>query len=180
MTSREISNGMNSSNYSKEQLVEMLQLLPHPEGGFYKETYRSEHSIPNAVLAGKHEGDRSYGTGIYFMLTGDTFSAFHRIEQDELWFFHQGTTIELHMISPEGEHSIHLIGNDIVKGEQPQLLVPATYWFAARVLDNNEFALVSCTVSPGFDFRDFILPSKEELTKEFPQHAAVIAQFTRH
>jgi predicted cupin superfamily sugar epimerase len=171
---------MNSSLYSKQQLIETLELQPHPEGDFYKETYRSEHSIPNNALAGNHEGDRSYSTGIYFMLTGDTFSAFHRIEQDELWFFHQGYTIELHMISPKGAHSKHLIGNDISSGERPQLLVPATYWFAARVVDTSEFALVSCTVSPGFDFRDFILPSQEELTMKFPQHAAIISQFTRH
>ena len=171
---------MNTSSYSKEQLVEMLDLRPHPEGGFYKETYRSSHLIPNNVLAGNHEGDRSYGTGIYFMLTGDTFSAFHRIEQDELWFFHQGATIELHTISPEGHHSKHLIGNDIANNEHPQLLVPATYWFAARILDSKAFALVSCTVSPGFDFRDFVLPSKSELTELFPQHAMLIDQFTRH
>lgn len=171
---------MSHSKQSKEQLVSLLDLQPHPEGGFYKETYRSEHSIPNNVLAGNHEGDRSYGTGIYFMLTGDAFSAFHRIEQDELWFFHQGGTIELHMISPLGEHTKHLIGNDIVNGEEPQLLVPATYWFAARVVEEDNFALVSCTVSPGFDFRDFILPSKIELTAKFPQHAQIIDQFTRH
>ncbi len=171
---------MSQSKYSKAQLVELLDLKPHPEGGFFKETYRSEHSIPNAVLAGNHEGDRSYGTGIYFMLTSDTFSAFHRIEQDELWFFHQGSAIELHMISPDGDHSKHLIGNDILDGEQPQLLVPATYWFAARVVQEDNFALVSCTVSPGFDFRDFILPSKDELTQLFPQHEAVIDKFTRH
>ena len=114
------------------------------------------------------------------MLTGDTYSAFHRIEQDELWFFHQGATVELHMISPDGEHTTHFIGNDIMKGEQPQFLVPATYWFSARVFNEEDFALVSCTVSPGFDFRDFVLPSRDELTSIFPQHTEVIAQFTRH
>jgi len=171
---------MKTSGYSKEELVQQLGLQPHPEGGFYKETYRSEHSIPNSILAGNHEGDRSYGTGIYFLLTRDTFSAFHRIEQDELWFFHQGAAIELHMISPEGEHSKHLIGNNILQGEQPQLLVPETYWFAAKVIEGGDFALVSCTVSPGFDFRDFVLPSLEELTAVYPQHAQIISEFTRH
>ncbi|MCR9171679.1 MAG: cupin domain-containing protein [bacterium] len=171
---------MNSPNYNKEDLIQELGLQPHPEGGFYKETYRSEHSIPNAVLAGNHKGDRSYGTGIYFMLTSDTFSAFHRIEQDELWFFHQGNTIELHTISPDGVHTKHLIGNNILEGEQPQLLVPATYWFGAKVVDEDSFALVSCTVSPGFDFRDFVLPSREELTSLYPQHKEIIAEFTRH
>jgi hypothetical protein len=165
--------------YSKEELIDLLDLQSHPEGGFFKETYRSEHSIPNASLAGNHEGDRSYGTGIYFLLTHDTFSAFHRIEQDELWFFHSGGTIELHMISPEGNHSTHLIGNNIIEGERPQLLVPATYWFAAKVIGNVDHALVSCTVSPGFDFRDFVLPTREELTAQYPQHAEIISAFTR-
>lgn len=171
---------MGTAAYSKEELVDLLNLQPHPEGGFYAETYRSKHSIPNEVLAGNHEGDRNYGTGIYFMLTRDTFSAFHRIEQDELWFFHQGATIELHMISQEGVHSKHLIGNDIGSGERPQLLVPETYWFAAKIVGDADFALVSCTVSPGFDFRDFILPSRAELTSKFPQHAEIIEAFTRH
>lgn len=171
---------MNASNYSREELVEILDLQPHPEGGFFRETYRSQHVIPNGVLHGNHEGDRHYGTGIYFMLTSDAFSAFHRIEQDELWFFHQGAPIELHMISPDGEHSKHIIGNDLLKGERPQLLVPATYWFAARVLGESSFALVSCTVSPGFDFRDFVLPSRDTLTGLFPKHADLIAAFTRH
>lgn len=171
---------MNSSSLTKEELIQHLDLQPHPEGGYFKETYRSLYSIPNGVLQGNHVGDRSYGTGIYFLLTADTFSAFHRIEQDELWFFHQGAPIELHMISPEGDHSVHIIGNDIINGQQPQLLVPRTYWFAAKVVEEGEFSLVSCTVSPGFDFRDFILPSREEMTLAYPQHAAIIRQFTRH
>jgi len=170
---------MKSSNLSKDALIEELDLQPHPEGGYFKETYRSAHSIPNDVLEGNHVGDRSYGTGIYFLLTADTFSAFHRIEQDELWFFHQGVPIELHMISPSGVHSIHMIGNDILNGQQPQLVVPATYWFAAKVVGEGDFSLVSCTVSPGFDFRDFVLPSRDELTSTFPQHSDIIAQFTR-
>ena len=84
------------------------------------------------------------------------------------------------MISPEGIHTKHLIGNQISEGEQPQLLVPATYWFAAKVIADGDFSLVSCTVSPGFDFRDFILPSRKELTELYPQHADIINEFTRN
>ena len=171
---------MNSSTLDKDQLVALLQLEPHPEGGFFKETYRSEYSIPNQALQGNYEGDRSYGTGIYFLLTSDSFSAFHRIEQDELWFFHQGSPIELHIISPDGVHTQHLIGNNIIAGHQPQLVVPEKHWFAARVVGENNYALVSCTVSPGFDFRDFVLPSREELCALFPKHESVITEFTRN
>lgn len=163
----------------KETLIETLDLQPHPEGGFFKETYRSDATIYNGHLTGKYEGDRHYSTAIYFMLTSDMFSAFHRIEQDELWFFHQGSPIELHTISEGGEHEVHIIGNNILNGEKPQLTVPGRYWFAAKVLQPNSHSLVSCTVAPGFDFRDFVLPSQLELMNLFPQHESVIKEFTR-
>lgn len=165
---------------NKEELIQNLELKPHPEGGYFKETYRSIATISNAHLTGKYDGDRHYSTAIYFLLTHDIFSAFHRIEQDELWFFHQGASIELHIISPEGEHSTHLIGNDLAAGESPQLTVPGKSWFAARVLSDKGHSLVSCTVAPGFDFRDFELPSRSALTSLFPQHSAIIEAFTRN
>ena len=165
---------------SKEILVEKLDMKPHPEGGFYKETYRSQARIANAHLTGHYDGDRNYSTAIYFMLTSDMFSAFHKIEQDELWHFHIGSAIELHTISPDGVHEIHMISNDFENGHEPQLVVPGGYWFAARIKGDFDYALTSCTVAPGFDFRDFVLPSQEELIKLFPQHEAVIAEFTRH
>ena len=113
---------MQNSIPSKEILIEMLDLQPHPEGGFFKETYRSNETIHNAHLTGDYKGDRHYSTAIFFMLTSDMFSAFHRIEQDELWHFHQGSAIELHTISESGEHTKHIIGNDIANGEKPQPL----------------------------------------------------------
>lgn len=170
---------MQNSIPSKEILIEMLDLQPHPEGGFFKETYRSNETIHNAHLTGDYKGDRHYSTAIFFMLTSDMFSAFHRIEQDELWHFHQGSAIELHTISESGEHTKHIIGNDIANGEKPQLVVPGKYWFAAKVIQQNAHSLVSCTVAPGFDFRDFVLPSRLELVNLFPQHELVIQEFTR-
>lgn len=165
---------------TKKELIDALNLEPHPEGGYYKETYRSENKIPNSELGSAYIGDRNYGTGIYFLLTGDTFSAFHRIKQDELWFFHLGAPIDLHMISPEGKHSKHTIGNDIINGEHPQLIVPGGYWFAAKVSNQKEYSLASCTVSPGFDFSDFEMPTRHELCELFPQHKAIITEFTRN
>jgi predicted cupin superfamily sugar epimerase len=164
---------------TKEQLIDTLNLAPHPEGGFYRETYRSEKTFSDSVLGDTYEGYRNLGTGIYFLLTGDAFSAFHRIKQDELWFFHLGAPIELHMISPEGKHSKHMIGIDIENGESPQLIVPGGYWFAAKVSKHQDYSLVSCTVSPGFDFRDFEMPMRKELCNLFPQHEAIITEFTR-
>lgn len=163
----------------KQKLIQQLDLLPHPEGGFYKETYRSEGSIPKDALPTSYSGERSFSTGIYFMLTADTFSAFHKINQDEMWHFYDGAPIELHMITDAGDYSCVHIGRDLENGEHLQYVVPGGVWFASRVKDNAEFSLLGCTVSPGFDFADFILPNTTEMTKMFPQHARIIAELTR-
>jgi len=163
----------------KQELINTLELIPHPEGGYYKETYRSEGRISNSVLPKDYSGDRSYSTGIYFMLTADTFSAFHKINQDEMWHFYDGSPIELHMISETGAYSCVHIGRDIENGEHLQYVVPGGVWFASRVKDNAEYSLLGCTVSPGFDFADFILPNTTEMTKMFPQHAEIIGELTR-
>lgn len=163
----------------KQKLIQLLDLLPHPEGGFYKETYRSEGSISKDALPTNYAGDRSYSTGIYFMLTANTFSAFHKIKQDEMWHFYDGAPIELHMITDTGDYSCVHIGRDLENNEHLQYVVPGGIWFASRVKENAEFSLLGCTVSPGFDFADFILPNTTEMTKLFPQHAEIIRELTR-
>lgn len=162
-----------------KKIIEYLQLKPHPEGGYFKETYRSNGVISKANLSTKFSGDRNYCTGIYFLLPSDTFSAFHRINQDEIWHFYKGTTLILHVISPEGDYSKIKIGNTITDNEVLQFVVPATHWFAAEVLSKNSYALVGCTVSPGFDFRDFEMPEREKLLSLFPQHSKIITKLTR-
>jgi predicted cupin superfamily sugar epimerase len=163
----------------KQELINTLELISHPEGGYYKETYRSEGSISKNALPDDYSGDRSYSTGIYFMLTADTFSAFHKINQDEMWHFYDGSPIELHMITADGEYSCVYIGRDIKNGEHLQYVVPGGVWFASRVKDNAEYSLLGCTVSPGFDFADFILPNTTEMTALFPQHSEIISELTR-
>lgn len=163
---------------TKDQLIDKLNLHPHPEGGFFKEVYRSEEVISQSALAEKYDGERNCCTSIYFMLTADSFSAFHRINQDEIWHFYQGGTIDLHIISPQGEHRLVKVGADLLNGEVPQVVVLAGHWFAAKVSGDQDYALVGCTVSPGFDFRDFELAEREKLTEEYPQHKDLIASFT--
>lgn len=162
-----------------EQIIKQLNLSPHPEGGYYKETYRSTGQIDKPSLPEVYGSERNYCTGIYFLLTSDTFSAFHKINQDEMWHFYQGTTIELHIISESGVHTKHLIGTNFDRGEVPQLVVPGNHWFAAKVIEKDSFALVGCTVSPGFSFEDFVLPTRTELLQLFPQHVDVITEFSR-
>lgn len=162
-----------------QSIIQKLDLEPHPEGGYYKETYRSEGIIKNENLTSEFKGDRNYCTSIYFLLTSDNFSAFHKINQDEMWHYYKGTPIKLHIISSEGIYSNVIIGNNIEDGEFPQFVVKAKDWFAAEVLNPNTYSLVGCTVSPGFDFRDFKLAQRNQLAKLFPDHKALIKKFTR-
>jgi len=161
-----------------ERIVNTLDLKPHPEGGFYKETYRSQGEINLDALGEQYSGKRNYSTCIYFMLTSGNFSAFHRIKQDEIWHFYKGSPISLHTISKEGNYQNLKIGNNLDKGEVPQYVVPGGDWFAAEVEEKDSYALVGCTVSPGFDFDDFELTPREELLSKFPQHQDIIKRLT--
>ncbi len=155
-----------------KELINNLQLLPHPEGGWYRETYRSEETMTN-----KNDAQRNVCTAIYFLLEGKGKSHFHRIESDETWFFHSGEPLEIVMIA-DGMHRKITLGNDILKGEMPQFTVPARTWFAAKIKSGTGYSLVSCTVAPGFDFLDFELAEREKLSNEFSELKEVIREFT--
>ena len=156
-------------------LIDKLELKPHPEGGYYRETYRSTEHITPANF----EGDRSYSTAIYFLLTSENFSAFHKIKQDEVWHFYAGSPLFVHVIDEKGIYTRHSVGIDISKGEVPQLVVKAGDWFGSSVVNENAYSLVGCTVAPGFDFRDFEMGKRDELQKKFPTHSEVIVKLTR-
>ncbi len=156
-------------------LVEELQLKPHPEGGFYRETYRSKEEMIPAWSSSK----RNVATGIYFLLTSRSFSAFHRIKSDEMWHFYEGGSMTVYVIDPAGILSEIVLGRDISNGESLQAVVPANHWFASRVNDGTSFSLVGCTVSPGFDFSDFELASRSDLIEQFPAHEQIITSLTR-
>lgn len=163
----------------KEELIDKLQLEKHPEGGYFKETYRSEILLPDSALPSEFTSGRNASTCIYFMLTSDEFSAFHKVNQDETWHFYLGQTITLHIVSPQGNYSQVSIGNDFSQNETPQFIVPAQHWFAAEMKTENSFALVGCTVAPGFDFDDFNLADQKELQQMFPHHTEIIQKLTR-
>ncbi|WP_299116425.1 cupin domain-containing protein [uncultured Winogradskyella sp.] len=165
---------------SIKSIVTQLDLKPHPEGGYFKETYRSVGSIKAGSLDKSYNGERNYSTCIYFLLTSDNFSALHRIKQDEIWHFYDGSPIRLHIITEAGEHSEHIIGNDLSKGQVPQFVVSGGCWFAAEVVEKDTYSLVGCTVSPGFSFEDFELKSQKELTNIFPHLSNTIAKLTHH
>lgn len=161
-----------------QKLIDLLELQPHPEGGYYKETYRSTGVISANNPAWEFSSDRNFSTCIYFLLTSEAFSAFHRIGQDEIWHFYKGAPIRLHLIDGDGIHSEVLIGADLEKGQQPQFVVPAGCWFAAEVVEPDAYGLVGCTVSPGFDFADFELASRTGLIDQYPELSDLINKFT--
>jgi predicted cupin superfamily sugar epimerase len=158
--------------------INRLQLSTHIEGGAFREIYRSAVTAVQASLPPAFPGDRSFCTSIYFLLQHRQFSAFHKIKSDEIWHFYYGDALIVYEITPQGELVQHRLGNDPDKGESFQCVITAGNWFAARVADAGEYALVGCTVSPGFDFADFELASQKELTDQFPQHAMVIKELT--
>jgi hypothetical protein len=154
-------------------------LSPHPEGGYYRVTYQSDLTIVRSALPSRYQGDRLASTAIYFLLDGQDFSAFHRIASDELWHFYAGSSLVVYVIDPEGNYSELHLGNDSDGGEVFQAVVKAGCWFASRLKDGAGFALVGCTVAPGFDFADFELAVRSELTTAYPQHRKLIEELTR-
>lgn len=150
--------------FTADHFIQHLNLEQHVEGGYYRETYRSPLTA----------NQRSLSTAIYFLLEGDQLSRFHRLTADEIWFFHYGSPLLVHQIDKTGRLFVQKLGMDFSAGESPQLLIPAGTIFASETADKNSFSLVSCMVSPGFEFDDFKLFTKEELKAIHPQHQEAI------
>jgi predicted cupin superfamily sugar epimerase len=161
--------------------IERLDLRPHPEGGYFRETYRAAETIESAALPKRFDGARAFATAIYFLITRDAFSAFHRIRSDELWHFYAGNAVTLAILDAggRGQLATESLGRDPARGELPQVVIPAGAWFAAEVAAPGAFALVGCTVAPGFDFADFELGTRARLLASYPQHRGVIERLTR-
>jgi predicted cupin superfamily sugar epimerase len=149
-----------------EYWIERLGLKPHPEGGYYAETYRAAQTLPNG---------RPVATQIYFLLEHGNFSALHRLGSDEIWHFYLGDPLTVHLIEPAGSYRSLRLGPD----HSFQGVVPAGCWFGATVENPGGYALVGCTVAPGFDFADFELAEREALSRLYPQHRALIERLTR-
>jgi len=161
-----------------QQWIDRLNLQPHPEGGWYRQTYRAPLMLPHAALPG-FTGDRAASTAIYFLLAGDQFSALHRLRSDEVWHFYAGSGLVVHVIEPDERYSELLLGSDAASGEEFQAVVPAGCWFGSSLRQPNTYALVGCTVAPGFDFADFEMANRDALTAQFPQHRHIIERLTR-
>ncbi len=163
-----------------DRLIKSLGLAPHPEGGFFREAYRAAGTITGNALPAGFAGDRAFSTSIYYLLRTDQVSTFHRIRSDELWHFYMGDALEVIDIAPDGVLTTTVLGHDVTGGDTLQSVVPAGRWFGARLSKPrpDAFALVGCTVAPGFDFADFEIAERDKLVAEFPEHAQVIKAMT--
>ncbi len=163
-----------------QEWIEKLRLTPLPgEGGMYREVYRSRESIPADALPERFNGSRSFATSIYYLLRSGELSVMHRLRQDEVWHFYQGSPLNIGIIDLDGKAQVKSMGGDIDEGEHLQLTLPAGHIFGASVEEEDSYSLVGCTVAPGFDFADFEAPSRQWLLDQHPGHRELILRFTR-
>lgn len=165
-------------SFSADYWVKHFQMQAHPEGGYFVETYRAHETIPVEALPSRFKGTRNFATGILFLLENHHFSAFHRIQADEMWHFYAGGSLNIYVIHPSGQLETIVLGNNPSQGEVFQAVVPAGCWFASRPHATSAYSLVGCTVAPGFDFADFELANRATLSLLYPAHQALIEQLT--
>jgi len=163
---------------SVEFWVQRLGLKPHPEGGFYRETYRSPLRVPTEALPDAFQGERNLCTVILFLLPRNGVSRLHRLKSDEIWFYHAGNPVRLHFLFPNGRYVVNVLGAGPENGQAPQILVPRGTWLAAEAPGPAGFALAACLVAPGFEFADFELGERDVLLQRFPEHRDLVLRFT--
>ena len=167
------------SKQKADYWIKHLRLKPHPEGGYYQETYRSPEIIARTDLPKRYKGSRSFTTAIYFLLRGNQFSAFHRLKSDEIWHFYEGSPLLIRLTTKNKRISTVKLGLNADNGEQPQIVIKSGTWFAAELGEANSYTLIGCTVAPGFDFADFEMGARKTLCRKFPRHLAMITRLTK-
>jgi len=150
--------------------IDRLNLLPHPEGGFYREVYRAEDQIKHP----EHAKARNLATSIYFLLEGENISHFHKLLSDELWYYHDGVGANIHVFH-KGAYQQYQLSNE--SEGHLQVLIPAKSEFATEVIDQQGYVLMGCVVTPGFDFEDFRMLRKGEMYSKYPEHKELIERF---
>jgi predicted cupin superfamily sugar epimerase len=153
--------------------IKRLNLLPHPEGGYYKEIFRSEQNI----VRKSETSFKQACTSIYYLLEGTDYSGFHRLASDEIWYFHKGNPLNIHVIDKQGVYSKPEL-SDTADGSL-SVVVPAGLWFAAEIPAKSGFTLVSCVVAPGFDFEEFEMAKRDNLATQYPSYTELINKLCR-
>lgn len=161
-----------------EQLIARLHLQPHPrEGGYFRETYRCDETFGPGSLPERYGAPRAAGTAIYYLLTPNTYSALHRLQSDEVFHFYLGGPVRMLQLHPDGTGRTVVLGADVLAGQEPQVVVPRGVW-QGSYLEEGDFALLGCTVAPGFDYADYEDGRRDELTRAYPRFAELIARLT--
>jgi len=163
-----------------DEVKKILGLMPHPcEGGYYVRTYESgERLAANAFADGRYPGPRYTGTAIYYLLEPDTFSEMHRLKSDEIFHFYAGDAVEMLQLKADGAGMVVRIGDGLAEGERPQVVVPRGVWQGARLAPGGQWALLGCTVSPGFEFEDYETATREELRAGWPEFGELLRALT--
>ena len=158
--------------------IETLGLEKHPEGGYFREIYRSDEHVIKSSLPNRYLSKRCFSTSIYYLLEGRDFSRFHRLQSDEIWHFYSGSAVNVYMLDHK-RMTRYRVGPNPAKGHLPMLVIPRNTYFAADLDGERSYSLVGCTVSPGFDFEDFEQPTRSELSHAYPEHLDLIRRLTR-
>ncbi len=164
---------MNTAEY----WIQNLDLKPHPEGGFYKEMFRSNILINKDELPVGYKSSRRLATSIFYLLRSEDISRLHRLKSDELWYFHYGSAVRIMYIDHVGKKHTKMLGSNLEKAEYFSMHIPAGNIFAAEVQEPNSFSVFSCVVSPGFEFEDFEMFDKEDLIQAYPKHIDFIEKY---
>ncbi len=164
---------------TKEYWIERLNLQQHPEGGYFREIYRSAGTISQNCLPDEYEGNRNYATSIYFLLGHEDISAFHRLASDEIWYYHSGEPLNIYILDKQGNIETRKLGPNPDEDEEFQVIIQAGSIFGAKVNSGKDYTLMGCVVAPGFDFVDFELMKCKELLELFPQHEEIIKLLTK-
>lgn len=168
-------NTEHATPFSSAYWIEKLGLMRHSEGGYFRRTYQSSHIIAPDSFTGL----RPLSTSIYYLLEGSDVSLFHKLKSDELWYYHAGSPLAIYLLDSYGQVNKKILGPDFSLGQEFFYPVHSMMWFGAEVVDKESYTLVSCVVSPGFDFDDFVIAKREKLIEKYPQHSELILRLTK-
>ncbi len=161
-----------------KQIIAALNMRPHPEGGYFAETHRAAEEIPAEALPPRYTGARVHGTAIYYLLTTETCSRLHRLASEEIYHFYLGDPVKMLWLSPEGRGQCMTLGCDVLAGIRPQIIIPKDTWQGAWLEPGSRFALMGCTVAPGFEYADFEMGDRKTLLAAYPQFRKRILALT--
>ena len=162
-----------------DQIIKLYNMKPLPEeGGFYVEIYRSEEKIPNSALPARYSGDRNHGTSILYLITRSSFSRLHKVKSDEVFHFYLGDAVIMLQLLADGSSRVIELGHDIAMGQKSQVIVPHGVWQGCLLKDEGEFALMGCSVTPGFEFEDYKSADRDSLLARYKDQREMIIKLT--